>query len=88
MNNEEHPLELYDPVQIEIDHIGQLGAGDIEPDFNNPQIARYLAQQLIVRLHELRRASHDKEVLLEKQEKIQAEISDLKVENGILSESN
>jgi hypothetical protein len=84
---EENPkLDLYDPVEVELDHLRQLGVGDIKLDFNDPHIARFLAQQLIVRLHELRKTRHDIEDLRNANENIRNQVEDLRVLNGVLSE--
>lgn len=79
---------VYDPFEAELQYLKKIGVGEIELDFNNPNAARFLTQQLTVRLLELRETKLSVETLRSRNESFRDEIEELKVSNGKLTEKD
>ncbi len=86
MTKQREELNLFDPVEIELEQLGQLQITDIELDFNDPHVARFLAQQLIVRLHDLRASIREGKELRDDAKALHSEIAQLRVDKGVLQE--
>jgi hypothetical protein len=89
--------DVFDPRAAELQQLRDLGVGSIQPDFSNPQVSRFLVQQLTVRILEIQELRHDLtlsreegEVLKTTRESLRvklakAEISWIEIPAGILT---
>ncbi len=86
MAEEQISKEVYDPFDAEFKQLQDLGVSEIEPDFSNPQVAKFLIQQSQVRLLDLRQTRMKADGLQEKNDALRDEKTNILVHSGKLEE--
>jgi len=88
MSEEDHGADVYDPVEADLQHLKELGASAIDFDFESPQAARFLAQQLKVKILELRETKLEVRDARAGQTVVRDTCEKLRVSNAKLSGAN
>lgn len=88
MTEEDRELNVYDPFDVELQHLKMYGFDEIQLDYTNPSAAKFLSHQLTVRLLELRETKLAIDSLRSNNQSIRDNVEDLRVLNAHLTEKN
>lgn len=84
MSEEATQSNIYDPFEAELDYLRNLGVTEIDLDPTNPVTARFLSQQLIVKVLELKESRRNEKELRKANDERRNQIEELRVLNATL----